>query len=269
MNFVAWVDRSSLLGLFLITLVVVFVSIGTGTALRRLMGVRASESDATGSVVGATLGLLAFILAFSFSMAANRYDARKGLLLQEINAIDTTYLRAGLLDDRYRDLVRRQLADYVALRVKAVQQADTLAEAIGASEAIQQRLWAMVETMSREQTLTHAENLFIQSLNEMIDLQSMRVVVGLQYRIPSTIWFSLYVIAVLAMLAVGFQFGQASRRQYVVNVMLGAAFSAVITLIADLDRAGEGTVQVAQQPLLELHEKMKSRQATDSLVPLD
>lgn len=256
MSIAPWIDNLSLLGLFIITLLIVFVSVGAGTALRKAIGVKAFESDATGSVVGATLGLLAFILAFSFSMAANRYDARKDLLLQEINAIDTTYLRAGMLADPYRSETRELLGQYVALRVQAVERPRTRPEVIRQSEGIQQTLWTMVETISREQTLTHSESLYIQSLNDMIDLQSKRIVVGLQYRIPTTIWFSLYAIAILAMLAVGFQFGQASRRQYVVNVMLGAAFSAVITLIADLDRADEGSVQVAQEPLFALHEKL-------------
>jgi hypothetical protein len=46
-------------------------------------------------VVGSTLGLLAFLLAFTFEMAACALDARKQLVLLETNWIGTAYLRAG------------------------------------------------------------------------------------------------------------------------------------------------------------------------------
>ena len=58
-----------------------------------------------GAMVRATLGLLAFILAFTFGLAAARFDTRRQVLLDEANAIGTTYLRAGMLPDR-RDAVR-------------------------------------------------------------------------------------------------------------------------------------------------------------------
>src|SRR4051812_41995182 len=43
------------------------------------------------------LGLLALLLSFTFVMAASRYDTRKQLVLDEANAIGTTYLRTDLL----------------------------------------------------------------------------------------------------------------------------------------------------------------------------
>ena len=50
-----------------------------------------------GSVVGATLGLLAFMLAFTFGISASRFDMRKQLLLDEVNAIGTEFLRTDFL----------------------------------------------------------------------------------------------------------------------------------------------------------------------------
>jgi hypothetical protein len=71
-------------------------------------------------MVGATLGLLAFILAFTFGLAAARFDTRRQLLLDEANAIGTTYLRAGMLPERGQQ-VRDLLRHYVAARLEAVQ----------------------------------------------------------------------------------------------------------------------------------------------------
>ncbi len=256
MNFVGWIDSVPLSLLFVGTIVIIFFSIGAGTLLRRTIGIQQGEGDSTGSVVGATLGLLAFIMAFSFNMAANRLDARKQLFLEEINTIDTTYMRSGLLAERYREQARTELRAYVGHRLKAADDPDYLPQALQASEQIHARLWAMVEQRTAEKPLTIVESLFIQSLNQLMDLHGKRVVVALQYRIPHTIWVGLYAIAILAMLAVGFQFGQVSRRQQAINIMLAGAFAAVITLIADLDRASDGSVTISQEPLRALQKKI-------------
>jgi hypothetical protein len=50
-----------------------------------------------GTIQGALLGLLALLLGFSFAMAQSRYDTRRALVVDEANAIGTTYLRAQLL----------------------------------------------------------------------------------------------------------------------------------------------------------------------------
>ena len=45
----------------------------------------------------ALLALLAFLLAVTMGMASDRFDARRGVVLEEANTIGTAYLRAGTL----------------------------------------------------------------------------------------------------------------------------------------------------------------------------
>jgi len=81
---------------------------------------REQEKEApVGTMVGATLGLLAFILAFTFGLASSRFDNRRQLLLDEANALGTTYLRAGMLPE-WGEEVRRLLRDYIGPRLDAV-----------------------------------------------------------------------------------------------------------------------------------------------------
>ncbi len=68
--------------------------------------------------VGATLGLLAFLLAFTFGIAADAFHARKVALVDEANAIRTTYLLAGVIPEPYRTEVRKVLPDYVEERLQ-------------------------------------------------------------------------------------------------------------------------------------------------------
>ena len=66
-------------GVLIITLAFVFVVVEVGFRLGAAKRRRTEDvkEAAVGSMVGATLGLLAFMLAFTFGMAATRYDARR------------------------------------------------------------------------------------------------------------------------------------------------------------------------------------------------
>jgi hypothetical protein len=78
-----------------------------------------TRENPTGLLVGSTLGLLAFILAFTFGLAAARFDTRRQVVLDEANAIGTIYLRAGMLPER-REEIRTLLRNYVNTRLEAV-----------------------------------------------------------------------------------------------------------------------------------------------------
>src|ERR1700720_1526300 len=99
-------DYLPLWGLFAASVFVVGLSIECGHRLGHYRR-RSSEEEKeapVGAIVGATLGLLAFILAFTFGLAASRFDARRQIVVEEANAIGTTYLRAGLLAEDGRSV---------------------------------------------------------------------------------------------------------------------------------------------------------------------
>lgn len=251
-----WLQGTSLAGLFAFTLLLVGASIACGTWLGTRWHRRESDSGSLGTMVGATLGLLAFMLGFTFNMAANRFDLRKQMYVDEISSIGTTYLRASFLPQPYADDLRRLLVEYVDVRVDAAMNPDHLARGIADSELLHRKLWARVNDFNAVQTPTVLQSLFVQSLNEMIDLHGKRVIVSLQLRIPTTIWVGLFAVTLLAMVLVGYQTAAAQQRNLLVNIVLAIAFSGVISLIADLDRATEGTVKLVQQPLLDLQKQL-------------
>ena len=258
MNILPWIDRIPMPVLFMLTLAFVFLAINGGIRLGLIRRERSKELESIGTVVGATLGLLAFMLAFTFNMTANRYDERKQLFLDDINTIGTVYLRAALMPEPYATEIRTLLREYVDIRAKAARDPDKLREAIRSSEVIHDLLWQKTEEMIATLHVTPMHALFVEALNEMIDLHGKRVSIGSHFRIPGIIWMGLYVVAILAMVTVGYQFGQAKQRQLLVNFILALTFSSVIMLIVDLDRALEGSVKVNQQMLFHLQEKLQA-----------
>jgi hypothetical protein len=257
MPYTTILDTLPLWALFVVIVLLVVASIEAGFRLGHYRRRRsADEKDApVGAMVGSTLGLLAFMLAFTFGMAAERFDTRKALVLDEANAIGTTYLRAGLLPDS-RDEVRRLLRVYVDQRLEAVR-AGTVADGLRRAEALQTEMWTLALDEGRRHPESVVVGLFVASLNEVIDLHAKRVTAGLRNRIPGTIWAGLFAIAVLSLAAMGYHSGLVGTTRSLAVVAVALAFSAVIALIVDLDRPQEGALTVSQQALVDVRQSME------------
>ena len=95
-------------------------------------------------------------------------------------------------------------------------------------------------------------SLFVESLNELIDIHTRRVITGLWLRIPSTIWLVLYAIAFLGMGEIGYQTALAGSARTPVSIALIVAFASILWLITDLDRPHEGVLRINQRAMKEL-----------------
>jgi hypothetical protein len=208
------------------------------------------------AMVGALLGLLALILAFTFGFGAQRFEMRRQMVLDEANAIGTTYLRTSMLPERGEE-IRALLKQYVDLRLKAILGND-LTEGLRQSENLQNQLWSQAAFVGGKHPNSIMVGLFIQSLNEVIDLHAKRVQAGIRNRVPSAIWFVLIAMSIISLAAMGYHAGLAGARRSLVVVAVAFAFSAVIGLIADLDRPQQGVVAVGQHALEDLQRSLNA-----------
>ena len=238
-----------------IAIALLSVELGYRLASYRLRHSQEEKESPVGGMVGATLGLLAFMLAFTFGLAGSRFEDRRQVLLSEANAIGTTYLRAAMLPEPMRTETQNLLREYVDVRLEAVQPGK-LDQALTKSEELHNRLWSQAVAVT-EKDRSPITGLFIQSLNEVIDLHAKRVMAGLRSRVPGVIWIVLYVLAILAMVMMGYHSGLAHSRRSIAVIALVLGFSSVLYLIADLDRPGQGTLRVSQQSMIDLRKSIK------------
>ena len=245
------VDMLPLWALFILAGLLAFASIEVGWRIGNYRRLHAEQEGKApiGAAVGATLGLLAFLLAFTFGMAASRFDTRKQNVLLESNAVGTTYLRADFLPGEARDAARSLLQEYAAHRSGGMAAIMT-PEGMEKSAKILNQFWTL-SAVAVKGIDSEATALYIESLNEIIDADAIRVT-GLRNRIPNTIWLMLVIVTIFSMASLGYEFGLSGNRSWITTILLVIAFTAVITLIADLDRPQSGFIQVSQQPLIDL-----------------
>jgi len=213
-----------------------------------------AAEDGSGTVLGGLFALLGLLLAFTFGMASARYDGRKQMLLDEANAIGTAYLRADLLPEPVKGEVRTLFRAYVDLRLE-VARSGKVQEAIGPSERIHGELWSRA-VRHAEASPTPVAALVVQAVNDVIDMHGKRVALGWRNPIPPTILYTLYLVAVLALGVMGLEGGLRGFRSAAPTLAVVITLATVVALIVDLDRPGEGLLQVSQQAMAELRASM-------------
>jgi len=209
----------------------------------------------TGMIVGSLLALLGFLLAITMGMASDRFDARRSLVLTEANSIGTTYLRAGYLAEPAASDVRGLLREYLPLRI-APTNAPVSPEALSRAAEIHAKIWSIAEDLARKSPDSVVLAIFIESLNQMIDLHETRITAGVYSRVPVTVIILLITGTIVTLVMVGYNAGLTRRRSPVTAAALIIVVGAVITLVIDIDRPRDGFLTVSQQPLIDLQQQI-------------
>jgi hypothetical protein len=243
-------------------LVIFGIVLGT-TLLGAFLGSRLRPHTETlrepfGVLQAALLGLVGLILAFGLTMAVGRYDARRAAVVDDANAIGTTYLRAQTLPEPARtqslELLRRYTDTSIALS-ESVPGSAAQEAAIAEGEELQRSLWRLAGEVLAASPTDSAPRLYVETLNEMIDMQTVRVS-GLNNRVPSAVLSIEIIGAAVALGLLALYLAILSRG--VITVVLAAAFVSVLLLITfDLDRPTRGVVTVPDTPLVALRASME------------
>ena len=245
------------LGLILFGIVLGTTLLGIAVG-RRLREHADTLREPFGVLQAALLGLVALILAFGLTMAVGRYDARRAAVVADANAIGTTYLRAQTLREPIRTPsleALRRYTDSVIVYSNAVHGSETAAAAIAEGGRLQRLLWRMAGEALAGSPTDSAPRLYVETLNEMIDMQTVRVST-LGNRVPTPVLLVEIIGAAIGLGLLALYLAILSRG--VVTVVLAAAFVSVLLLMTfDLDRPVRGVVTVPDTPLVALRASME------------
>jgi hypothetical protein len=245
----------------LTTLLIVAATEGGYLIGKKARSTSADEKESpVGAISGTVLALLAFILAFTFSIVSDRYDTRKALVREQAAAIRTAYERSDFLPESQATEAQVLYIEYIDLLVEAGSEGH-LANApalITDMEAIQVQLWDMAVANVQAGDNSDISALYVESINEVTNLLGTRIAVSVQARMPIGIWVVLYALIILAMASVGYQAAIAASSRTWAMVLMAMAFSVVIVMIAALDDPARGYLPVSQQPLTDLQAQMSA-----------
>ena len=226
---------------------------------------REVETESTvSSISGYVLALLAFIIAFTFGIVTDRYQDRKDLIREEANLIRTAWMRTDFLQDSDRTVSKDLIKEYTSLRLTAVKSLDEnkVKEAMLACSRIRQQLWDMAVRNAQKDMTSDVGALYIESLNDVSNINASRVVVGLHTRIPEGIWEVLLLLTLFAMFSVGYQTAIVGSRRSWATLIMALSFSLVIVMIETLDRSHTKLIPVSQFPMEYLLENMNDQLKT-------
>jgi hypothetical protein len=214
-----------------------------------------------GAVEGAVYGLLGLLIAFTFSGAAARFEARRHLLVEEANAIGTAYLRLDLLPDQARDSLKEKFRRYIDLRLefyRKIQDPEAARQSFDESVELQGRIWTEALTASRTAPMQQAPMLLLPALNQMIDITTTRLV-AMKVHPPSIIFLMLAGLSLVSALLAGYGMAESKTHSWLHIVLYAAVLSFIIFVILDLEYPRWGLIRVdaADELLVSVRQSMK------------
>jgi hypothetical protein len=206
-------------------------------------------------LVTSTMGLLSFILGFTFGLASSDFGSRGHAVFDEALAIGAAYRRAGLLPDPDRANLRRLIRDYVDLQLDPGWSSNGH-EMLARLRHLQERMWAQAVAAGGNNVDSPAVAPLMQSLTDVIDVHGERALAGMRSRIPFAVWFGLNVIMVVAVAAAGYHAGLAGTKRSIAAVAYALVFAEVIATIAAGDVPGTRQMGASQQELRDLRGRL-------------
>lgn len=241
----------------LLAVIVMGAAVGGLVLGRSLQESKESVSEPFGVLQGALLGMMALILAFGLSLAVGRYQDRREDVVNDATAIQTTYLRAQTLPEPMRSrslpLIERYTDVEIAL-THVVPESAASERVIAAGTALQRPLWRNAAAAVEAQPLATAPRLYEESLNDLVDQQTVRVA-GLSDRVPTEVLVLEIIGAAVALFLLGLHVGVLGRGTAAV-ILAAAMITLVMATTFDLDRPTRGFIVIPDTPLIHVRDTM-------------
>jgi hypothetical protein len=214
-----------------------------------------------GTIESALFAVFGLLMALTFTGAASRFNEKRMLIAQEVNTIQTAYLRLELLPEEPRHALQELFRQYVDSRLEAYRKmpdVEAAAAATAKTEKLQRQIWSNAVTAS-ELPGAHrdAGKLLLPALNNMIDMTTVRAM-SLQIHPPTIIYVLLFSVGLMCALLAGYRMASAQHRSWLHILGFTVITVVVVYVILDLDYLREGLIrlQTADQLLVKARQAM-------------
>ena len=222
----------------------------------------AAGVTSVGSLETAVFALLGLLIAFTFSGALSRFDARRAQVVDEANAIGTAYLRIDLLPASAQLRLRQTFRDYVDARIATYQKLPDLDAAqreLARSQALQTEIWQQaVAAVGMPESRPGTEVVMMLALNQMFDITTVRVF-ATQMHPPTIVYAMLIGLALASALLAGYQTAGEKAYDWIHQIGFAGivAFTLYVVLDIEYPRSGWIRIDAIDQALINVRASMK------------
>lgn len=206
----------------------------------------------------ATVSLLVLLIGFTFSLALNRYDGRRALVVEEASAIHAIWKRLPLEPQPQRDALAVLVQHYADQRLAYFAfgiDLDDQMRADEAADAMMDDMWALIQSTAVTTQQPAIARMMMDSLGRADDVAWRREEVA-RAHIPTLVVNLLVVFSLLTAASIGFS-GPSGHRLHLTHLIFFAMTASAIMLVLDLDQPRTGLVRVSQRPIIELQAMMQ------------
>ena len=251
---------ASVLALIVFVLILLSNWIGYRFKQNQLLRKSSDELDDQGTIQSSLLGLMALLLAFSFSAVAIKFETGRALIVDEANDIGTAILRCDLYPDSVRNILRADFKEYVETRIDyydAGQDDAKIKDAMQRGNDYSAKIWKLVMREAQNPANLVRSNMMVPAMNNMIDIVSTREAARTG-KVPVVIIVMLFVLMISSGFLVGY--GQKSKnRNQVMTVGFALMTTLAFYLVIELDRPRRGIINLdgTEQQIVNLRESFK------------
>ncbi len=235
-----------LAGLAVAFFVALFFAIGFGKRLGRKLEDHGGAG--IGAIEASVFALLGLLVAFTFSGAAQRMADRRDLLIQEVNAIGTAWLRVDLLDTSDQPRLRAQFRDYVDQRIlyeRHVADLDARGEIAAKAGAVQQQIWQASVAAARGGVAPPLAASYVAAVNDMFDAATS-LIAAQKVHPPLAAYLFLGFLALTCACLVGVKLAGSERGTLLHEVIYALVMTAALYIIIDFEFPRIGTIRIDQ-----------------------
>ncbi|MBV7482424.1 hypothetical protein [Bordetella sp. BOR01] len=241
-----------LVGLAVLFYFLLFAAIQVGRYLGRRAGPDGESGRSGAAAIEASVfALLGLLVAFTFSGAAQRMAERRDLLVQEVNAIGTAWLRIDLINAADQPQLREQFRRYVDERINYhrhvadLRQREAIADQVA---AMQKQIWASSMQAAARSTPPFAAS-YVDAVNEMFDI-STTLTVAQKVHPPLVTYLFLGFLALVCGCFVGLNLANAKRGSLIHQALYALVMTAALYIIIDFEFPRIGTIRIDQSDAL-------------------
>ena len=234
--------------------------IGWRIGRKRLLALGEDWQAGLGTLDGAVFGLMGLLVAFTFTGAATRFDARRSLVTEHVNAIGTAWLRLDLLAAPEREKARDGFRRYVDTQLEILGNSgnnDAVRADMGRLSSIQQEIWeTLIQAAKSDKSLPLTQTV-LPPVNEMFDLSTTRYMAARQHP-PVAVFLMLGLLVLVSGLMAGYGMAKAVRQSALHLFGFAALMALSVYLILDIEYPRLGIIRIHSfdQAMIELRASM-------------